>query len=183
MVLQGVKSQGIHTAAPIDLIRGGAAEERQEQGPGSKFQGFWYCVCWYTGIGRLNVLNLNWCPENTRSSIFWRPCDSVGNNPVQPCWLTVQGEGGFRAVKCRCTGKGDTGHEDYKSSGGEKKGQVGWSWRTETVRVIKWTIILIRTVCCWEAHICNPRFINSWISHHPASTDEVGHTAALSAHS
>lgn len=39
-------------------------------------------------------------------------------------YLTVQEGGGFKAVKCRCAGKGDTVHEDYKSSGG-KKGQMG----------------------------------------------------------
>lgn len=109
--------------------------------------------------------------ENWRHSVqSWKLC---GSNPVQSCWRSAEPsrrrDGGFTALKRRCTAKGDTVHDGEK----KKKGHVGWSTQTEAVRVVKRTII---PMCCWEAHTCNPWILCSWICCRPASA------APLAAH-
>ena len=68
-------------------------------------------------------------------------------------YLTVQEGGGFRAVKCRCAGRGDTVHEDPVEGKKVRWADLGG---LRLLRAIKRMIILIRTVCCGEAHTCNP---------------------------
>lgn len=75
-------------------------------------------------------------------------CDNVGG--VLNCPGGGGGRGVFRVVKRRCAGKGDAVKEDPVEA---KKGVKWADWRPETVRIIKWTIILIRPVCCWGSFL------------------------------